>query len=331
MSSPHAFVINLASATDRWAAVRSQLRRERVPFTRVEGVVGKHHRSDARVSPWCSVACTDGVVGCALSHIEAWKAVLRSGAPVSLVMEDDVVLTRGFVPKLQECMAELDARVGHHEWDVLLAGCFGMCEHDGRSTNPVITALAPALRMITGNEACVRSPKVFAPEFFWGMHCYAITRRGARNLLKHLSKVWYHVDFQVSTLPLRVYACNPKLAHQNGFSASFISTSSAPVALATVLSRFQDADQVPYDYYMAVPLMRHVNAWVVVFAAAGVAAALHAFRRRNGKAWALAALAAVLLPDLVVATRRPSHAVSTGLLAGAFLGAAAVTTKIAGR
>ena len=322
--SPHAFVINLASAKDRWAAVASQLRRQGVPFTRIEGVVGKHHRANAHVSPWCKVMCTDGVIGCALSHIKAWKAALRSGAPATLVMEDDVVLTKGFVPKLNERMAELDALVGRGAWDVLLAGCFGLCDQHQHYTNPVMTGLAPALRMITGNVACVHSPKVFAPEFFWGLHCYVITRRGARNLLKHLRKVWYHVDFQVNTLPLRVYACHPNLATQNGFDASFISPASAPVALTAALSRFRDAERVPFDYYMAVPITRHVNGWVLVFAAAGVVAAL--FPRR--RAWALAALAAVLLPDLALVATKPSHAMPTGLLVATFIAAAAVTTKL---
>lgn len=323
MECPHAFVINLASAMERWAAVTAQLWREGVSFTRVQGLVGKDHRDDPRVSPWCAVACSDGVIGCALSHIKAWKEVLRSGARAALVMEDDAVLARGFVPQLTARMAELDSHDGR--WDVLLAGCFGLCRRDRRSTNPVTTGLAPALRMITGNVACVRSPNLFAPEFFWGMHCYVVTRRGARNLLKHVRQVWYHVDFQVSTLPLRVYACHPTLAYQNGFSESFISTSSAPVALSAALHQLTDADRVPYDYYMAVPLARHVNAWVLLFAAAGVATATLHPRTRT---WALAALAAVLLPDVVVAVRTPRHAWSTGVLAAAFLAAAAMTIQL---
>ncbi len=316
----------------------AQLRREGVPFTRVEGLVGKDHRADARVSPLCKVTCTDGVIGCALSHMEAWRAVLRSGAAAALVMEDDAVLARGFVPKLAERMAELDSmvgRTGKAGWDVLLAGCFGLCDPKQRYTNPVMTGLAPAFRMMTGNVACVQSPKVFAPEFFLGLHCYVVTRRGARNLLRHMHKVWYHVDFQVNTLPLRVYACHPNLAHQNGFSASFISTSSAPVALSAALNRFKDAHRVPYDYYMAVPLARHVNGWVVMFTVAGAAtaawAAAHGYKYKYWLPWALAALAAVLLPDLVVAARQPSHALPTAVLLAAFLAAAATTAKLKSR
>lgn len=343
-----AFVINMASAKDRWAAVTSQLRREGVSYERVEGLVGKDHRDDARVSPWCKVMCSDGVVGCALSHMQAWRALLASGEDAALVMEDDAVLAENFLPRLNACVAELDAKKGRDGWarggwDVLLAGCFGMCDKRQRYANPITVGLSPMLRMITRNVACVpsRSAKVFAPEFFWGLHCYVVTRAGARRLLRVVRTVWYHVDFQLNTLPLRIYACSPPLAGQSGFDASSIATSSgAPLALSAAMAPFRDGDGVPYHYYMGVPVARHVNGWTIVFAALGALFALLRRRRRAALAL-LAAVGATLAPDVLRVLRvlggwhtdsardiARDHAAQTAKLVAAFVVAAAATAAL---
>lgn len=54
-----------------------------------------------------------GEIGCYHSHLKVWKELQQSGAPVGLVLEDDVVFRDNFLPAIDAALNVTD------QWDVL--------------------------------------------------------------------------------------------------------------------------------------------------------------------------------------------------------------------
>lgn len=82
-------VINLDRRQDRLASVSRQLDAAGISFERIAAI-------DGTAFPRSSVGISGGMVACHLSHRLAWRALLSSGAPHALVLEDDVVLSKKF-------------------------------------------------------------------------------------------------------------------------------------------------------------------------------------------------------------------------------------------
>ncbi|MBF9033980.1 glycosyl transferase family 25 [Rhodobacterales bacterium HKCCE2091] len=92
------FLINMAKDTDRLAAARAELDLAGVQFTRIEAVNGRALSPEARAEVYDAAAnarrarhpLTGPEIGCYLSHIRAWEAILATGAPGGVVLEDDL-------------------------------------------------------------------------------------------------------------------------------------------------------------------------------------------------------------------------------------------------
>lgn len=90
------YVINLARSPDRRARIVTQLGEARVQYNIVNAVEAIDlDLSDTRVvNPmFASASATrPGVVGCALSHLEAYRRVLDDGLERACILEDDVLV-----------------------------------------------------------------------------------------------------------------------------------------------------------------------------------------------------------------------------------------------
>lgn len=114
-----AYVINLASAVDRWRDMQARLHEAGVPFERIDAVRGRdlpqpypdfdepghRRRTGRRPIP--------AEIGCYLSHLKAIDAFLETGHSHGLVLEDDAIFAPGFVAIVAAALARADA------WDVL--------------------------------------------------------------------------------------------------------------------------------------------------------------------------------------------------------------------
>jgi glycosyl transferase, family 25 len=91
-----AYVINLARSPDRRAHIMAQLDKTRVHYEFVNAVDGRDlNLSDSRVvDPMFARigAARPGDVGCALSHLEAYRKILDAGLEQACVLEDDIIL-----------------------------------------------------------------------------------------------------------------------------------------------------------------------------------------------------------------------------------------------
>ena len=90
------YVINLARSPDRRAHIAAQLGKAQVDYQIVAAVDGRElDLSDTRlVDPAFARANTarPGIVGCSLSHLEAYRRIIDDDLQSACVLEDDVVL-----------------------------------------------------------------------------------------------------------------------------------------------------------------------------------------------------------------------------------------------
>ncbi len=120
----HAYVLNLARAPQRLAAMQARLSALGVAFTRIEGVDGATLAADALAALTHRnryyKPLRPGEVGCYLGHVEALRSFLASPAHFCLLLEDDACFEDGFLPALAAALerrrAEADPLC---RWDVL--------------------------------------------------------------------------------------------------------------------------------------------------------------------------------------------------------------------
>lgn len=94
------FVINLASSPDRLTFVGNQLKGMGLDYERIDAVDGRLltreevRENVARVHCYCANkrSPTPGEIGCALSHIKAYRKILKDNLPYACVLEDDVII-----------------------------------------------------------------------------------------------------------------------------------------------------------------------------------------------------------------------------------------------
>lgn len=108
-----AYVINLDRRPDRLAFFRDQAAERGFDFTRIVAVDGTDPALIARAAtlPAGFTGYRRGPyqLACFESHRKAWRAILESGAPLGLVMEDDVILTPDFSRFLADDWVPADA------------------------------------------------------------------------------------------------------------------------------------------------------------------------------------------------------------------------------
>ncbi len=163
MGAVQTWVINLDRAPDRLARVCEQLERLRLPWQRLPAV-------DARALTPAQRALLDepafhrrhgmtplpGELGCYLSHIEAMRRFLASGAEAALVLEDDIRL-HDTLPAVLAALMRCPGR-----WDVVKLSAV----HSGTPV-PVADlgdghALAVMLSKCTGSSAYLMNRRAAA-------------------------------------------------------------------------------------------------------------------------------------------------------------------------
>lgn len=287
------FVINLDKARDRMKPIASQCAKLGIPLERVPGVDGsKLQPHDRRkvASPLCSLTCTNSMLGAALSHISIWKTVLKRGLNRALIMEDDVRLVPDFVERIEQALRDVPA-----DFDVLLLGCVSFCDKD-RNYSLGHNILKPFVSLLGIH---LRDDKrtwgsVFVPEWFAGAHCYVVSAKGCRTLLRVTPRVEHHIDAHHMSHPdVKLYAASPDLAYQMNLSTSSIATYQFPKTLVPFLDTVKDRKNISLSYHLDAPagelMGMRLNAYTVFFMALGL------LQRRS-----LAFVAGLFVAELVV-------------------------------
>lgn len=292
-----AYVINLDRSPDRLKAVTENLRKQGLTFERIQAIDGgaltRPERRD-NTTFFCANFCTDGQVGCGMSHIKAWRRLIEDGNEFALIMEDDAKLVDNFKMRLGKMWNEVPK-----DFDIVYAGCFVGCSPSG---NDGILSHIFAGR--NGKDWKKISEHVFVPKFALGLHCYIVSRAGALKLLElSEGKVSGHIDFQIQVFAdkLNMYALHPTLAFQDRKQAiSTIATGAFPVLPMKLFDRIQLNEGLTLAYFLSCPTMQigayTVNAISIILFAVGLYFAL----MPRYLPLFLKIMAIVMLPDLFV-------------------------------
>lgn len=266
------YVINMDRSRDRMVDMARQCEEHGLTFERVPAVDGaalsrqQVARSTTRL---CGHFCTPAMIGCALSHMRVWDLVAKRGHAVTLVMEDDAVLEPGFAAGVRRALRDVP-----DNWDVLLLGCFMLCNKSRTYWGPH-RPLRALLRLTGQGRTDTRAwGSVFVPEFFAGTHCYLVSQRGARKLRRLLTKANFHIDACMNDRRLNMYSVSPDLAYQRDMAASTIASFDFPKTLVPLLARVRDPKRVSAAYYLSSPVGQvlgvRIDAWALVFVVLGI-------------------------------------------------------------
>lgn len=198
------FVINLKRSPDRLKEIDKQLKKLGINYDRVEAVDGAELTSEqvsALTTKNCKMFCTRSSIGCALSHMKAWRIIQRRGIKSAMILEDDAIFCQDFEKRFMKSWRQVP-----NDWSFVNIGCISGCGDrknysalDWGST--AITKISDWIYSVDRKGGTKISLDVAIPDGAAGCHCYAITNSGVSSLLKELEKVPYmgHIDILINS------------------------------------------------------------------------------------------------------------------------------------
>lgn len=248
------YVINMDKSTDRLKHMEDQIDIIGKPFNRISAFVGKDMTKEEiknNSTTACSLFCTSSMIGIFMSHKKAWETIINNNDKYGMIMEDDCSLIPSFQEDLKKCIDELF--IVDPEWDFLYLGCFGGCNKNKEEYDYITQ-----LQIMFANKINPKPPNMysFTPEAPIGFHCYIISQKCAKTLLKIMDKVSYHVDvaFLNYANKFNVYSSSKTLAYQYSNSDNSTQTENFPVILNKILDNFTCKKKISYSYYFSSPI-----------------------------------------------------------------------------
>jgi glycosyl transferase family 25 len=112
------YVINLASAKERYHRISEQLRELGLTYKRFDAINGLA-LSESEMEALCSIEAvrsnptwlTKGAIGCALSHWRVYQQIVADDTDVALVLEDDVI----FPPNFPQILDAIESQILDNE------------------------------------------------------------------------------------------------------------------------------------------------------------------------------------------------------------------------
>lgn len=197
-------VVNLDRRPDRWEEFRSQvppeLSYERFPA--VDGSVIDMTDKLKHLFRNNDFGFRQGVVGCALSHLELWKRLVNSGQEMCLILEDDVEFAPSFALKLEEIL-----KTAPPFWDLLFLG--------HHLQKQFITDHRDPEKLPTWENMLDYS--VPQRKSWVGTFAYLVSREGAQKLIEFVETqgIQHGVDYlmQLRFPHVSAYGCRPMLVY----------------------------------------------------------------------------------------------------------------------
>jgi GR25 family glycosyltransferase involved in LPS biosynthesis len=166
------YIINMNRHPERLAKQLKALRAVGITdVVRVTGVVGDAVTNDPRISSLCQYTCPYSVIGCGMSHYNAYETFLadEDGNDACLILEDDAF-------PLFKDRSDLDAVLTAHppsNWDIFKLHCDGLFKGSCPSNDDLSMAVD------SGSNAA-----------------YFVSRAGAQKLLR--TRLYTHIDFHMN-------------------------------------------------------------------------------------------------------------------------------------
>jgi len=179
------FVINLERSSERLENCKIQAKKYNFEFERFPAIEGSKINREQRkyVHPVCKyILCTNGMIGCGLSHLLVLKKIIDEKIPVALVLEDDFIWREDTIEKLN--------KIKNFDKGIVKLNCIGpFCSTSKPFDEPQIV------------------------DFPLGNVAYLIRFEQAKQLYEKIEKLIYHIDFQysvtlkINNIPIYYYPC----------------------------------------------------------------------------------------------------------------------------
>jgi GR25 family glycosyltransferase involved in LPS biosynthesis len=162
-------VINLAKRPDRLALISADLQKAGLSFETQVAVDGKTLQIESKF-------LSKGEIGCFKSHVNSMRRQVETGAPFSLILEDDAVLS----PVVNEkFLSEMTALMSRNQLDILQ---IGFIEHF-YSLSIRRGVLEFLIELLKGRgQKDVSGVRFVLGEFRAGAHAYIINNRLAEAI-----------------------------------------------------------------------------------------------------------------------------------------------------
>lgn len=190
------YIINMDKDTKRWNTVSKRFIDKGFAPIRRRG----YDVSRMDLSSYVTKGSSNGIIGCALSHIEIWKEFLRSNNEYVLIAEDDAA------PLFESEYVRNVISQAPRDADFIHLGCDIACSDSSfvdKLLNRFYTRCIP--KDVNSHMTQI--------QWIAGTHAYYLTREGATKLLTHIrNNLSVHIDFQMSNVPgLVKYGTKPIL------------------------------------------------------------------------------------------------------------------------
>jgi GR25 family glycosyltransferase involved in LPS biosynthesis len=195
------FIINLDHSIERWEKCKTQLDHHQIEYERFSGIYGNKipSRMKNKIHFLCDkILCSNGMKGCALSHLSLLERIVREKIDTALILEDDFIWT-------QETTQKIDTLENFRDGIVKL-NCIG--------------------------PFCIQNvDRPTLSKFSLGNGAYLIRLEHAEKLYQYVRKIYYHIDIQFTvssklySIPMYEYPC----FEIDGYSDSTIASRFHPI------------------------------------------------------------------------------------------------------
>lgn len=180
---------NLQSITTRLSAVDGS----KLDLTKLSGIITDKGVVDAKTKNLkTGIPLTIGAIGCAMSHMECWKMIIRQKTPRALILEDDIEVAPGFRHRLNTYSSQIP-----DNFDVLFLGY-----------HPASLKYINSIPINSVEPIVVTSNKVY------GLFGYIVSYEGAHKLMK-MFPITQQIDTEMShafkKYNIKAYLLRPEL------------------------------------------------------------------------------------------------------------------------
>jgi len=241
---------------------------------RIPGIYGENMSKidiDNNTNILCSSFCTASAIGCALSHINTWKEIIKNNDRYAMICEDDIhFIDKNFIQLYNKLINEVPK-----DFDILYIGCIS-CEKE-MPYNPYFLSIDKPKTIKIINSYEIREPGMT-----YGAHCYIISNATAKKLVDYFQQngIKTHVDVMLQNLArkhlIKRYTIAPNLVLQTSLTDLSISANAKnfPILFNTILKKYELFPRLPLDYAMTSNVGRiykyNINMWTAVFILLGI-------------------------------------------------------------
>lgn len=264
------YVINMDKDIIRLNKIKIECDKMNIKFDRFRGCEYKlllNEEKNKYLTNFCKIFCTDGIIGCGLSHIKIYEEIIKNKYKNTLILEDDIYFEDDFYNVLNDALNELPK-----DYDILYLGSFGLSDIQSYYDYNNIFKIFNLLK----NKEKKEYKTIYIPEYALGTYGYIISNNGCEKLLNIIKKLNYHIDFTIAynNNKLKIYGTKKKIIYQKNEDSNNSELLGFPKIINYYLNNIYDQNRIPYSYIFNVSLIKilniNINLWVIIFLILGL-------------------------------------------------------------